>query len=789
MKDDVGGTPRKAARQRRLPQQMVLPLLPMRGIVVFPYMVLPLPVGREASLRAVERALGADHRLLLVAQHQATVEEPKPSELFHIGTIASVLRTLKLPDGRLKLLVQGRAKVRIHRYVQHRPYLSAYFEVLEDTAATPVSPLETDALVRHTREQLERLFVMGRLLPPDVLILADNVKAPGRLADLIVANLGLDFLDAQRLLEQQDPIQRLRKVGELLHEELERTALQHEIQSAARENMSKMQREYFLREQLKAIQKELGEMDERAADLLALEERIAKAKMPPAVAQESRRHLARLGRLPAEASEANLVHTYLEWLLDLPWQTYTTDCLDLHQARRLLDADHYGLAAVKERILEYLGVRKLKPQMRGPVLCFVGPPGVGKTSLGRSIARALGRKFVRLSLGGIRDEAEIRGHRRTYVGALPGRVLQGLQQAGAANPVFMLDELDKIGMDMRGDPAAALLEVLDPEQNHAFSDHYLGVPFDLSHVIFIVTANLVDPIPAALRDRLEIIRLPGYTDDEKRQIAKRYLLPRQLQEHGLDDHYLRFSDAALNEVITGYTREAGVRQLERALAAICRKVARSIAEGQDKTFHIHADRVPHYLGVRPYQAEIEQQHDEVGVATGLVWTEAGGEVIHVEATTMAGQGRLSLTGHLGEVMQESAHAALTYTRTQARALGIVRKAFRDHDLHIHVPAGAIPKDGPSAGITMATALISTLTSIPVRHTVAMSGEITLRGRVLAVGGVKEKVLAAQRTGVRCIILPAGNRQDLVELPGKVRRRLRFVFVETMDEVLAVALAR
>jgi ATP-dependent Lon protease len=789
MNDDVGGTPRRPARQRPLPQRTALPLLPMRDIVVFPYMVLPLPVGREASLRAVERALSGDHRLLLVAQHQATVEDPQPSELFQIGTIASVLRTLKLPDGRLKLLVQGRAKIRIHRYTQQHPYLSARFEILEDTHA-PVSPLETDALVQHTREQLERLFTMGRLLPPDMLILADNVKSPGRLADLIVANLGLGFLEAQRLLEQQDPMQRLRKVGELLSEELERVALQHEIQSAARENMSKMQREYFLREQLKVIQQELGEMDARAAELLALEERIAKADLPSAVAQESRKQLTRLGRLPAEASEANVVHTYLEWLLDLPWQTYTTDCLDLQQARRFLDADHYGLEVVKERILEYLGVRKLKPQMRGPILCFVGPPGVGKTSLGRSIAHALGRKFVRLSLGGIRDEAEIRGHRRTYVGALPGRVLQGLYQAGTANPVFMLDELDKIGMDMRGDPAAALLEILDPEQNHAFSDHYLGVPFDLSHVMFIATANLVDPIPAALRDRLEIIRLSGYTDDEKCQIAKRYLLPRQLQEHGLSARHLRLSAAALSEVIAGYTREAGVRQLERALAAMCRKVARTIAEGQEKTFHIHADSVSRYLGARPYHAEMhQQQQDEVGVTTGLVWTEAGGEVVHVEATAMVGQGRLALTGHLGEVMQESAHAALSYTRTRARELGIVRKAFREYDLHIHVPAGAIPKDGPSAGITMATALISTLTSTPVRHTVAMSGEITLRGRVLAVGGVKEKVLAAQRAGVQDVILPAGNRQDLTELPAKVRRRLRFVFVESMDEVLAVALAR
>jgi ATP-dependent Lon protease len=786
MNDGIGGMPHKSAGRRRL-QHTALPLLPMRGIVVFPYMVLPLPVGREASLRAVERALGADHRLLLVAQQQETVEEPKPHELFHIGTMASVLRTLTLPDGRLKLLVQGQAKVRIHRYTQDHPYFSARFEILEDMPQVPISPLEIDALVHHTREQLEQLFTMGRLLPPDVLILADNVKAPGRLADLIVANLGLGFLEAQRLLEQRDPIQRLRKVGELLSEDLERMAMQHKIQSAARENMGKMHREYFLREQLKAIQKELGEMDEHAAALVTFEERIGTTNMPAAVELESRRQLARLARLPAEASEANIVHTYLDWLLDLPWQSYTTDCLDLHQARQVLDADHYGLESVKERILEYLGVRKLKPQMRGPILCFVGPPGVGKTSLGRSIARALDRRFVRLSLGGIRDEAEIRGHRRTYVGALPGRILQGLQQAGSANPVFILDELDKIGIDMRGDPAAALLEALDPEQNQSFSDHYLGMPFDLSQVMFIATANLVDPIPPALRDRLEIIRLSGYTSDEKRHIAQRYLLPRQLQEHGLSSRHLRLSNATLTEMITGYTREAGVRQLERALATVCRKIARTIAEGEDKTFHIYADSVHRYLGVRPYYPEVEQQDDEVGVVTGLAWTETGGEVIHVEAITMAGRGQLALTGHLGEVMQESAHAALSYTRTRARQLGIARGAFRDSDLHIHVPAGAIPKDGPSAGITMATALISALTATPVAHTIAMSGEITLRGRVLAVGGVKEKVLAAQRAGMQCVILPAGNRQDLADIPVKVRRSLRFAFVETMDEVLALAL--
>jgi ATP-dependent Lon protease len=649
--------------------------------------------------------------------------------------------------------------------------------------------LEQEALVQLIRQQLERLLAMGRLMPPDILILADNFKSPGRLADLVVANLGVMVEEAQRLLELRDPLQRLRKVGELLSKELEMMAMQHKIQSEAREEMSKTQREYFLREQLKLIQKELGEMDERTGDLLDLKARIDRAEMPPAVAEESRRHLTRLERMHPEAAEASMVRSYLEWLVELPWTTTTTDSMDLREAWRVLDEDHYGLEPVKERILEYLSVRKLKQETRGPLLCFVGPPGVGKTSLGKSIARALGRRFVRLSLGGIRDEAEIRGHRRTYVGALPGRILQSMRQAGSANPVFMLDEVDKIGLDARGDPAAALLEVLDPEQNHTFSDHYLGVPFDLSRVMFIVTANLADPIPSALRDRLEIIRLAGYTDDEKRHIARRYLLPRQLQAHGLDERQVRLSDMTLMEVITAYTREAGLRNLERELAAICRKVARKVAEGQDRSFHIQAGNLRHYLGVRKYHLEAEHQHDAVGVTTGLAWTEAGGDIVHVEATLMEGKGQLTLTGSLGEVMKESAQAALSYIRAHAPMLQIDQKYFHAFDLHIHVPAGAIPKDGPSAGIAMATALVSVLTGTPVSHTVAMSGEITLRGQVLAVGGIKEKVLAAKRAGVEAVILPQANRPDLEDIPVKIRRGLRIVFVDTVDEVLASALAR
>jgi ATP-dependent Lon protease len=776
-----------AGRRQGRRTQAALPLLPVRDVVVFPYMVLPLPVGRDASLRALEKALGTDRRLLLVAQQHAAVEEPSPDDLYHVGTVATVLRVFKLPDGRCKLLVQGQSKVRIRRYAQRRPFFSACVETVEDATSPPISSLELEALVEHTREQLEQLFAMGCLLPPDILILTEKFTTPGRLADLIISNLTLEVSEAQQLLEQQDPVQRLRKVGELLNKEFERLAMQHKIQSEAQESIGKTQREYFLREQLKAIHKELGEADERAVEHLELKERIDRADMPEAVAGESRKQLARLERMHPEASDASVVRTYLDWLLELPWQTLTPDCLDLHRVRQVLDEDHYGLEHVKERILEYLGVRKLNPSVRGPILCFVGPPGVGKTSLGKSIARALGREFVRLSLGGIRDEGEIRGHRRTYVGALPGQILQGVRQAGTANPVFMLDEVDKIGHGGQGDPAAALLEVLDPEQNGTFRDHYLGMPFDLSRVLFIATANLEDPIPGPLRDRVEVIRLAGYTDDEKCQIVQRYLLPRQLREHGLSPRYIRLSAATITQIITGYTREAGVRNLERTLAAICRKVARVVAEGKEKTFHVHTGNVQRYLGVRPYVPMTEQRQDEVGVATGLAWTEVGGELVHIEATVMPGRGQLVLTGQLGEVMQESARAALSYARTRAEALGIDHKAFRACDLHIHVPAGATPKDGPSAGITMATALISTLTVTPVVHTVAMTGEITLRGRVLGIGGVKEKILAAQRAGVQCVVLPLENRKEVEDLPAKVRRRTRFIYVETMDEVLDVAL--
>ncbi|WP_179136756.1 endopeptidase La [Candidatus Entotheonella palauensis] len=789
MKEQVARTQQKVVRRR--PSQRVktaLPLLPMRGIVVFPYMVLPLPIGREVSIRAVERALAADRRLLLVAQQQTSVEEPLPEDLYDVGTIATVLRWVTLPNGHLEILVQGQSKVRIDHYTQRRPYLQADFQQVKDIRKRSGGlSEEVEALIRQTREKLERLFALGYLMPPDILILAENVQAPGRLADAILSNLELEVDEAQPLLEQRDPLRRLSAVGDLLEKAFDRMVMQHHVRSKAQENMTKTQREYFLREQLRTIQQELGEVDGHTESLLELRTRIDEADMPPEVEQEGRKQLGRLERMQPESSEANLIHTYLEWLLELPWRIATEDCPDLHRAHEVLDADHYGLERVKERILEFLSMRKLNSQMPGPILCFVGAPGVGKTSLGSSIARALGRKFVRLSLGGVRDEAEIRGHRRTYVGAMPGRIAQSLRKVGVINPVFLLDEVDKMGRDGHGDPTAALLEVLDPEQNHSFSDHYLGVPVDLSQVMFIATANVADAMPSAFRDRLELIHLEGYNDDEKLQIALRHLLPRQVNMHGVAHEPLRLSEATLRQIITGYTREAGVRQLERALAAICRKVARQVAEGQtDKTFHIHRGNLSRYLGVQKYVSMPEQEQDEVGVALGLAWSESGGEVIHVEATAMPGKGQLVLTGQLGEVMQESARAALSYMRTHADALVIKAEMFNSHDLHIHVPAGGIPKDGPSAGVTMASALLSALTGKPLSHTVAMTGEITLRGQVLAVGGVKDKVLAAERVGLTRVILPQGNQKDLEDIPAKTRRRMHFIFANTVADVFATA---
>ena len=765
-----------------------LSLLPVRDIVMYPYTIIPLFVGREKSIKAVDDAIGRGRIILLTTQKAPDIDDPRPEHLYTFGTISMIMRLLKLPDNRVKILVQGLMRARILEYIQTDPFYKVRLQKIPEPESKELS-LEEEALMRNVRTQLERCVALGRVVMPDVVVIANNVNEPGRLADLVVSNLNINTADTQRILELVDPIPRLQSVSELLAKEIEILTMQQKIQVQAKEEIDKNQREYFLRQQLKAIQQELGVEDEHAEEMNELQKKIKEAEMPEAVAKEAEKQLNRLSRMHPEAAEAGIVRNYIEWLVELPWSRQTTDRLDIREASRVLDEDHYDLEKVKERILEYLAVRKLQPAMKGPILCFVGPPGVGKTSLGKSIARALGRKFVRMSLGGIRDEAEIRGHRRTYIGAMPGRIIQGIKQAGTNNPVFMLDEVDKIGADFRGDPSSALLEVLDPEQNSMFSDHYLGVPFDLSKVMFITTANLLDPIQPAFRDRMEILQLSGYTEEEKLKIARQFLIPKQLKENGISETHLRFTDNAIRKIISAYTREAGLRNLEREIGAVCRKVAREVAEGKTTLTAITTNNLAKYLGVVKFIRESENQQDTVGVATGLAWTESGGDIIHVEATTMKGKGALTLTGHLGEVMKESAQAALSYIRSRSKALGIDEGFYAQNDIHIHVPAGAIPKDGPSAGITMATALVSTLTGRPVRRDVAMTGEITLRGKVLPVGGIKAKVLAARRVGIETIILPLENKKDLQEIPQNLKRRLNFFFVHSIDEVLEQALVK
>jgi ATP-dependent Lon protease len=766
-----------------------LPLLPVRDIVIFPYMLLPLFVGREMSIKAIEAALDSHRLIFLAAQRALEVENPEPKDIYSVGTVGMITRMLKLPDGRIKILVQGLAKARISKFIQTEPFYQVDVEKLVEPKSPEVT-LEVEAVMRNVKEQLEKMVTLGKVLLPDIMVVIENIEEPGRLSDIITSNLGLKVELAQEILEILDPVQRIKKVSEILNKEMDVLMMQQKIQAEAKGEIDKTQREYFLREQLKAIQKELGEMDERLEEINDFRRRITEAKMPEKVLKESEKQLKRLEKMHPDSAEASTVRTYLEWMVDLPWSKGTKDNLDIKIAAKVLDEDHYDLEKVKERVLEYLAVRKLKEKMKGPILCFIGPPGVGKTSLGRSIAKAIGREFVRISLGGVRDEAEIRGHRRTYVGALPGRIIQGIKQAGTNNPVFMMDEVDKIGMDFRGDPSAALLEVLDPEQNNAFSDHYLGVPFDLSKVMFITTGNLVDPIPSALKDRMEVIHLSGYTEEEKLGIARSYLMPRQLEEHGIKKESVHLPDDMMNMIISQYTREAGVRNLEREIANVLRKIAKQIAEGNKaKIYKITQTNLHKFLGVPKFLPEGEQEKDEVGVTTGLAWTESGGDIIFIEATIMKGKGGLTLTGHLGEVMKESAQAALSYIRSKAKNLGIDQDVFAKNDVHIHVPAGAIPKDGPSAGITMATAIASAFLNLMVDHKVAMTGEVTLRGRVLPIGGLKEKLLAAKRAKIETVILPKRNEKDLEEVPQHVLKGMRFVFVDTMDEVLPVALKK
>jgi len=767
-------------KEIEIPEQ--LPVLAVRDMVIFPYMIIPLFVGREISVKAVEHALNTNRLILLLTQKDFNVETPEPSDLYNIGTVCMIMRMLRLPDGRLKILVQGLSKARALEFSQFEGFYVAKIEKIEDIQLNEIT-IEHEAVIRTVKEQLEKVISLGKNIPPDATVIIENIDDPGRLSDLIASNLGLKSYEAQQILEITDPIERLNKIREILNREIQLLTIQQKIKQEARDEIDKTQREYFLREQLKAIQKELGDIDEKAEEINEFRRKIEEAKMPEKVREEAEKQLKRLERMHPESAESGVIRTYLEWLTELPWSRSTKDLLDIKAAKAVLDKDHYDLEKVKERILEYLSVRKLKEKMKGPILCFIGPPGVGKTSLGRSIAKALGREFVRISLGGVRDEAEIRGHRRTYVGALPGRIIQGIRQAGTNNPVFMLDEIDKLGMDFRGDPSSALLEVLDPEQNNSFVDHYLGVPFDLSNVMFICTGNIADTIPSALRDRMEIIYLSGYTEEEKLQIAKRYLIPKQLEEHGLNSSILKISDKAIRYIISHYTREAGVRNLEREIANLCRKVAKYIAEDKKQKFYITPQKVSRFLGAPKYLPEEELKKEEVGVATGLAWTEAGGDVIYVEATIMKGKGNLILTGQLGEVMKESAQAALSYVKSKSKELNIDEQLFSTMDLHIHVPAGAIPKDGPSAGITMASAIASVFTGKPLRKDVAMTGEITLRGRVLPIGGLKEKVLAAKRMGIKTVIIPKRNKKDLEELPKYVKEGLKFILVESMDEVL------
>ncbi len=765
-----------------------LPVLPVRDIVVFPYMILPLFVGREMSIRAIEDALKSGRMILLLTQRDVSVESPEPADLYRVGVVGQVMRMLKLPDGRVKVLVQGVSKAEVSEFTRTEGYFMARIEKLPEEQAPEVT-IEVEAMIRNVKEQMDKAVSLGKNVLPDIMVVIENLDEPGRLADLVASNLGLKTEQAQEVLEITDPIRRLAKIGDILSREIELLLVQQKIQSTARGEIDKTQREYFLREQLKAIQKELGEIDERAEEAREFKDKITKAKMPEKVMKEAMKQLKRLQKMHPDSAEAATVRTYLDWMVELPWSRSTRDRLDIKAAKKVLDEDHYDLEKVKERILEFLSVRKLKAKMKGPILCFIGPPGVGKTSLGKSIARALGREFVRMSLGGVRDEAEIRGHRRTYVGALPGRIVQGIKQAGTNNPVFMLDEIDKVGTDFRGDPSSALLEVLDPEQNFAFADHYLTVPFDLSRVMFITTGNMIDTIPGPLRDRMEMIYLSGYTTEEKLGIARNYLVPKQLSEHGITKEILRISDQALLVLISQYTREAGVRNLEREIANLCRKVAREIAEGRKRRFRITGAGVAKYLGVPKFLPEEEMLKDQVGVSTGLAWTETGGDVIYVEATTMKGKGSLTLTGQLGDVMKESAHAALSYVRSRASILGIKEDMFAKTDLHIHVPAGAIPKDGPSAGITMATSIASAMTGLPVKKGIAMTGEVTLRGRVLPIGGLKEKALAAKRLGIKKIIIPSRNKKDLEDIPRYVKKDMEFILAETLDDVLKHALKK
>jgi len=764
--------------------ERVLPLLPLRGILVFPYMVIHLDVGREKSVQAIEEAMLKERAIFLATQKDAQTDDPGEEDIYTVGTVAEVKQLLKLPGGTIRVLVEGIARARIKDYASKDPYFTVNIEQYDEIEGKNA---QVEALMRNLVTQFEQYVKLSKKIPPETVVAVVNIEEPGRLADIVASHLTLRIEDKQAILEAVDTVPRLEKLCSIMARELEIVELERKINVRVRKQMEKTQKEYYLREQIKAIQRELGDKDDRMAEGEELRDKIEKAKLPKEVEEKAFKELDRLEKMPPMAAEATVVRNYLDWLLALPWTKGTRDRLDINKAQIVLDEDHYGLDIVKERILEYLAIRKLAKKMKGPIICFVGPPGVGKTSLGRSIARALERKFVRLSLGGVRDEAEIRGHRRTYVGAMPGRIVQGMKTAGSKNPVFLLDEVDKMSMDFRGDPSSALLEVLDPEQNSTFSDHYIETPYDLSNVMFITTANVQHNIPRPLQDRMEIIYIPGYTEEEKLQIAMRHLVPKQIKEHGMDDKMIQISEKAVRRVVREYTRESGVRNLERNIASLCRKAAKQIVAGKTKRVRVNVQKLEQFLGKPRFRYGTAEQEDQIGITTGLAWTEVGGDTLQVEVTIYKGKGKLTLTGKLGDVMKESAQASYSYVRSRAAELGINESVFEKYDLHIHVPEGAIPKDGPSAGITMATALASALTNRKVRHDVAMTGEITLRGRVLPIGGLKEKVLAAHRAGIKTIILPMDNRKDTEEIPTNVKKQLELVLVDHMDEVLNVAL--
>ena len=773
--------------ERTQPKIQELPLVALRETVIFPEMIVPLQVGREKSVAALNAAVDAGSHIALVTQRQADQEDiTDPSQLYEVGTLAKIAQVVQLQDGTVRAIVQGQTRIRLHGFSQTEPHLRARIEELRD--ATPPN-VEIQALMRSVQAQVEQYVQAGAPVPPEAAVAAKNITEPGLLADMTAYSPDMTTEQRQELLETIDIVARLKLVSTFLARQIEILELKGKIQSEVKSEMDKTQREYILREQLKAIQRELGDDDPQQADVNELREKVETSGMPDEVKARAIKEIDRMSRIPSASPEVGVIRTYVDWLVSLPWNVTTEDRYDIKEAVKILDEDHYGLEKVKERILEYLAVRSLADTIRSPILALIGPPGVGKTSLGKSVARAMGRKFVRMSLGGIHDEAEIRGHRRTYIGALPGRIIQNVKTAGTANPVFMLDEIDKIGMDFRGDPSSALLEVLDPEQNNTFQDNYLEVPFDLSKVLFIATGNLTDPIPAALRDRMEIIQLPGYTQLEKVEIGKRFLVAKQMGNHGLKPGHIEITDEAMTELVQAYTKEAGVRNLEREIANVMRKVARSVAEGRKRKTVVDRKKLVEFLGPPRWEYGELEPEDQIGSATGLVVTEVGGDIIAIEVTRMEGKEDFILTGQLGEVMRESARAGLSWIRTHADALGIPRETFEKQTLHIHVPAGAIPKDGPSAGITMATAMISAFTGIPVRKDVAMTGEITLRGRVLPIGGLKSKILAAHLSGAKMVILPKKNEKDLRDIPEEIRKSIKLVLADSMDQVLEAALRR